>query len=748
MKKIGRTLLATAATLALTSNAQAENRAEALELPSVEVVGTTLLPGLGTPLQQVPANVQLLDTTDMHSQGGGLSGFLERNATSVNLNEAQGNPNQSDVSFRGFTASPLLGVPQGLSVFQDGVRINEPFGDIVNWDLIPKSAIANIQLIPGSNPLYGLNTLGGALAVYTKSGAQNPGHSIEVTAGSFGHKNIAFESGGQRDELDYFVTGNFSDDHGWAQHNPSRLQQLFGKVGYQDGKTDIDVSLTAADNRLEGTQTLPLSFASDPTQAYTYPDRNENKLFFLTAKGSRFLNDDLLLGANAYFRHYRNTSFASNVNGNYGQAAPGGTIDTTQAFNDLSALDQTSYGFGLQATSTRKLFGRDNQFVLGASLDQGEADFTQSNQPAAFTADRGTTPTGDFTTQTNAHTTSQFSGLFFSNTLSVTQRFATTLSGRYDRANVTIADRSGTAPKLNGDHTFSRFNPALGFTYNPSPVLTAFGGYSEGMRAPTAIELTCADPNAPCKLPNSFVSDPPLKKVVGKTVEFGLRGKLGKESGWSAAVYRTDLTDDIAFVSSGGAGTNAGYFQNIGNTRRQGAELTLRTRFDRLRVATSYAFVDATYRSGFDENSPSNSGADAAGGIQVQPGNRIPGVPRHTLKLRLDYDATPAWSVGGSMLLAGSVYARGDENNADRHGMVPGYGVFNLDTRYRVQKGWDVFARVTNLFDRTYANVGVLAQNAFNTPDHSFDGANPVAEQFRGFGAPRTVWIGTRYSWQ
>src|SRR5260370_16910004 len=138
-----------------------------------------------------------------------LTDFLGANANSVNVGAAQGNAYQQDISFRGLTASPLLGAPQGLSVFQDGVRINEAFGDVVNWDLIPQSAISSIQLIPGSNPAFGLNTLGGALAIYTKSGAQHPGGDVEVSGGSFGRKTAQVEWGGASGALAYFLTPNY-----------------------------------------------------------------------------------------------------------------------------------------------------------------------------------------------------------------------------------------------------------------------------------------------------------------------------------------------------------------------------------------------------------------------------------------------------------------------------------------------------------------------------------------------------------
>src|SRR5207244_12653910 len=162
--------------------------------PTVTVIGTTPLPGLGTPAKDVPANVQVFGARDLARQRPlDLTDFLDRNANSVGTGSGQGNAYQRDLSFRGFVASPLLGTPQGVSVFQDGVRINEAFGDVVNWDLLPPSAIESLQLIPGSNPVFGLNTLGGALAVYTKSGTRDPGVSIAADAGSFGRRTAEFE---------------------------------------------------------------------------------------------------------------------------------------------------------------------------------------------------------------------------------------------------------------------------------------------------------------------------------------------------------------------------------------------------------------------------------------------------------------------------------------------------------------------------------------------------------------------------
>src|SRR5262249_35703511 len=209
-------MLLCAAGAVTAASAWADNPAEVFELPSVQVIGTTPLPGLGTDLKDVPANVQTFGRRDFDRQRPlELTDFLGANANSVGVSAAQGNAYQQDINFRGFTASPLLGAPQGLSVFQDGVRINEAFGDVVNWDLLPQSAISSVQLIPGSNPVFGLNTLGGALSINTKSGAQYRGGAVDVNAGSFGRKGASFEYGGISDRIDYFTTANISDDNGW-----------------------------------------------------------------------------------------------------------------------------------------------------------------------------------------------------------------------------------------------------------------------------------------------------------------------------------------------------------------------------------------------------------------------------------------------------------------------------------------------------------------------------------------------------
>ncbi|WP_321897986.1 TonB-dependent receptor [Paraburkholderia heleia] len=719
-------------------------------LSPIVVVGTTPLLGIGTPLTLVPANVQTVHAQDLERQHRStLTEYFERNLPSVDINDAQGNPYQVNVNYRGFTASPVLGTPQGISVFLDGVRVNEPFGDVVNWDLVPQQAIDTIQLIPGSNPTYGLNTLGGALVITTKNGKTSPGGEAEVGLGSWGRKTAQIEQGGTIGQnLDYYVTGTATNDNGWAQENASRVRQGFGKLRYTDADTTLSLSAGGADNSLYGTQTIPRSFLDNRKQPYTYPDLNENSAAFVTLSGDHYISDNVELSGNAYYRHFRNRNVSSNTNPNYGETGDDGTIDTTQATNEESIVSTDSYGASLQLTLLGKLAGMENQFVAGVSADIANSSYAQSSQAAYFTPSRATVGIGDFEQETAANTHNASYGIYFQDTLSLTKQWSIMLAGRYNWASATIGDASGTQPQLDGHHTFSRFNPAVGINWNPSPALTAYATYNEGMRSPTAIELACADPSAPCSLPNDFVSDPDLQPVISKTFEVGARGRIGASTTWSAAVYNTTLDNDIQFISSNGATSNQGYFQNVGRTRRQGFELSGHSQFGPVAVTASYSYVSATYRSSWTENSPSNSSADAQGNIAVKSGDRIPGIPANTVKLRLDYTPMPNWNIGTNLTWRGSIYAQGDENNQDVNGKISGYFLIDLDTAWQVTKQLQLWANITNLLDKRYATFGALGENFFNGPNHTFDGSNPTNEQFIGPGAPRGFWVGLRYAWK
>src|SRR6202167_4261323 len=223
------------------------NPATAQELKQIVVIGNAPLPGLGLPLNEIPSNVQTGDSQDMQRQQAlELADYLNNNFSGINVSESADNPFQLDINYHGFTASPLLGTPEGLSVYVDGARVNESFGDTVNWDLIPQNAVSTVTLMSGSNPVFGLNTLGGALSLRTKSGHDDPGTQLEAYGGSFGRRSFEGETGGALGNFDYFLTGDYFDEAGWRDNSPTRVYQGFGKIGWQNDKTEIDLSYTYA----------------------------------------------------------------------------------------------------------------------------------------------------------------------------------------------------------------------------------------------------------------------------------------------------------------------------------------------------------------------------------------------------------------------------------------------------------------------------------------------------------------------
>ena len=285
--------------------AMAETKAVALN--KIEVVSTTPLAGVGLPLEQIPSNVQVVKGEAMQEQGSlTIADFMNNNLTGVSINETQNNPYQPDILFRGFTASPLLGTPQGLSVFQDGVRINEPFGDAVNWDLIPMNAIAGMNLMPGSNPIFGLNTLGGALSITTKNGRTHQGGGIETSYGSWDRKTAAAEFGGVTKDgsVDYFIAGNYFDEDGWRDASPSKVKQIFSKLGWQNDTSRLELSYTGADNNMIGNGLIQEELLNDLGRKAinTSPDQTKNTLSFFNLNGSHFINDATQLTANTYYR--------------------------------------------------------------------------------------------------------------------------------------------------------------------------------------------------------------------------------------------------------------------------------------------------------------------------------------------------------------------------------------------------------------------------------------------------------------
>ncbi len=750
--------------------------------PTITIIGSTPFPGSGIDIDKIPGNAQSISASDLTREGSAdLTGTLSNRIGSININDNLADQFQPDILFRGFEASPVLGTPQGLAVYQGGVRINEAFGDTVNWDLFPSAAIDRVDVV-SSNPVYGLNALGGAVIVTMKNGFTFEGAEGEVEGGSFGQRAVTLQYGVNDGIYGFYIAGKALDEDGWREFAKDSTRQLYSDFSIHTDRLTFDASFTGANNRLFGQGSAPVQeLAISRALVFTGPQNNFNQLEFLTLNAAYKVTDSFTIDSNFYYREYRQTisngdtsDYESCTSGvglcqsdgvtpvtdNLGNTLPdlsqGGTVPIGQ--NDAEWIHTVGYGGTVQATWTEPLFDHGNHFVIGGTIDHASTDFQSTTQIGVIDAALTVLPSGLFVTTpegTNFSATpvglnavNNYYGLFATDTFDVTDALSVTVSGRFNVAEIDLYDQLGT--NLNGDNRYSRFNPAAGFAYKILPNMTAYAGYSETNRAPTASEIECSNPLLPCLLPSNLASDPPnLKQVVAHTYEAGLRGKFqlpalsdGRFS-WNLSLYRTDLDDDIYGISTS---LSTGYFQNIGSTRRQGLEASLNYSGEKWSIYTSYALVDATFQSPLPLNSPSNPMADANGNIFVQVGDKLPLLPEHHIKAGVDYRVLPQWTVGATMTYASSSYYRGDDANLNAQ--LPGYEVFNLHSTYQATENVEVFANIQNLFDARYATFGTYGDptgvGAPGIPAGAMTNDPSVDNRFQSPAAPVAIYGGLR----
>ena len=509
---------------------------------------------------------------------------------------------------------------------------------------------------------------------------------------------------------------------------------------------------------------------------YTKPDITNNKSPFVNFTARHSPSASFTLSGNAYYRNIASSTFNGDINeasldqlvyqpsaadraalnaaGFTGFPLAGATAANTpfpfwrciaqgllrdepgEKCNGLlnrSYIDQTNYGGSAQFTLFGSPGGKRNQFTGGATVDRSAVDFRQTTH----------------------------------DTLSLGKALNLTLSGRYNRTSINNTDRirpGGGKGSLDGQEVLGRFNPSVGITYGLSEIFNVYLGYSEGSRGPTSIELGYADPEQPCRLPNSVAGDPPLDQVVARTLEAGARGKLGNAIRWNAGVFRGENTNDILFVTS--SRTGFGYFKNFGKTRRQGFELAANRTVRRVTLGGGYTFIEATYRTAEVVNGTGNSSNNAevkglAGSIKIVPGDNVPLIPQQMLKSFADWNITSKLTADFGLIAMSGSSARGNENNKHAPdgtyylgpGRTPAYAVVNLGGRYQFNRRVLLLGQINNLFDRRYYSAAQLGPTGFGETGNFVArplpavGANfPIPQAtFYAPGAPRLFWVGLRF---
>lgn len=740
------------------------------ELDAVHVVADTPLsaPETGVSIYKIPSPIQSVTSDELEeTRAWNLPDYMRRYMGSVSVNDAQNNPMQQDVLFRGFSASPLLGLPQGLSVYVNGVRFNEIFGDTVNWNLISEGAIERMDLHSGSNAVYGLNSLGGAISVKTKTGFSAPGHSANVYGGSWGRNVEEVSSGWNDGTLGYYIDLRNFAENGWRDYSRTDVMQGLGTFSWRGERSDLDLTLAGNGSTMNGNGTTPIQlYDINPASIFTHPDQTRTEMFLASLQGSTWVSDKVELSGTTYYRQ----NLVPTFNGDDTDAeacedpalqgylcqeegdAQEPILDTrgkpvkATPWNSTATQNKTQTnmrvaGATVQAAFNQAVFGKENRFVGGGSYDEGNTTFNQNAELGRLTASRGTLGSGTYLEEglVRLNTNTTYYGVFFTDTLVVTPELALTVAGRYNQARVNLYDQAGT--DLNGQHQYDRFNPSGGLTYAFMPEFQAYASYNESNRAPTAVELSCADPLKPCRLPNAFLSDPPLKQVVAKTAEAGFRGQikqfLGGNFDWNAGYFNTVNSNDILFISSGTL-PNTGYFKNVGETLRQGLEVGLAADYRDVRFGFNYTYLQATFESAFIANSPNNPYANEDGQTFVRPGNYLPGIPQNMLKAYADWVVFEGFTFGANLNYQTYQYFRGDE--ANQNPPVPGFALVNLLAEYRVNDNFTVFGRFDNIFNRQYQSFGNFGEadevlgERFNNP------------RFVGPGAPQAGWAGFKIS--
>ena len=742
----------------------AQAQGPVVTLDAIEVVPSSPLaaPDTGAERVKYPAAATTLNAADLAAtQQGGVAQALDRHAPGVSIVDVTGNPFQPELDYRGFSASPVIGTPQGLAVYQNGVRVNEAWGDAVNWDLVPSVAIDRTTIL-GANPIFGLNALGGAVVLDMKNGFAWQGFELDTRVGgrmrAQGSMQYGVKAGGW---AGYFALEGVRDK-GARYFSGSTVRRFYGDIGYKGDAAEIHGAVGLASNRFGASGPAPIEMVdANKAAVFTSPQTTKNELAQFALDGAFDLSPTWKAKANVYYRAFNQTHVDGNTT-DFNSCGGATLCDSAGAATSIpdflpgaqyGVINRTwtrsrTLGASAQAINTDRIFGHGNRLAFGLSLDRGWTDFRADEEIGVIQTDLRVTGLGWSVMEplsgvepVHVKARNTYYGAFIQDAFDVTDQLTVTVGGRYNLAKIALFDQITTA--LNGGGSYGRFNPTAGATFKVTPDLSLYANYAEANRAPTPLELGCADPNRPCLIDNFLVADPPLKQVVARTVEFGARGSfrlpdlLPGGFDWSVGVYRTLSSDDILNVPS--AITGRGYFVNAGRTLRQGVEASLSYKEERLSAYVNYTYTDATFRDAIQLGSPNNPLAAALGlsSIMVAPGAHLPATSPQRLKAGADFAVTPSWKIGGDVTYVSGSYLRGDEIN--QFAKLSPYALVNLRTSYQVTKELQIYGLVENALNARPKTFGTF-----------FD---PTQIVFVNLADPRTVsiappisaYVGARY---
>ncbi|HEY7894480.1 MAG TPA: TonB-dependent receptor [Gemmatimonadaceae bacterium] len=680
----------------------------ARRLSTVVVTGTRL-----TDVdERLPSQVEPIDLQHV-SQGPDAAFRSLQQLPGVTFFDDQGTRLQPELEIRGFQLSPVVGTPQGVSVFLDGVRVNEADAQEVNFDLLPMSAIDHAELVRGSQALFGRNSLGGALLFFTQRGTAVPSASIGLTTGSFGEQVGTISAGGMFHGFDGFVMGAASNEDGWRQATGERTRQIFATIGHRStaggaDTSDIAFSVLYANDRVSEAGSLPLNWIDfNPRLNYTPGDFFKPDLIHLALRGLHGAWGGTLRGT-VYFRRNDVGQFNTNVpppntDAFIDNKSGGGTVEWTRPVL-LGALP-TAFTFGAE-------YARQNVRFRLVNIGGGEPD----------------------SVATLAAVHEDDAAAYAQAVVDITPKLSATGALRQDYVRIPFRDELDGSN--NGTNTYDRLSPFLGLTLKVSDDLRGFVAYKSAFRAPAPLELACASPDAPCSLPSALGADPALKPVTTHDYEAGFDLDLPNKTSFDVDGFWTDVDNDIVFASPN---LTQVFFVNIPRSRRTGIEISAQTALPAGgRLFGSYSFVASTYQSTVQISTADTNP------VPTRPGDQFPTSPRNRGRVGVGWTrgvGPVTFDAQYDLRAYSSQFLRGDEANRDAP--VPGYSVsgFNLNAQYN---RYTIQLEIDNLFNQNYETFGIIAENSLGAPPGQAQppgGGDDVGELTNFFspGLPRRI---------
>lgn len=637
--------------------AQSEEVIETREV----VVSSTRLPDAPVDARTLPAKVTVITADDIRKSGAKTVQEAIQWATGIVMYDGVGNAFQQSIDLRGFNGQPV----PATTVFVDGMRMNEPDFNAINFNLIPYETIERIEIIPGAAAIYGKNAMAGVINIITKRGADKHQVAGETLFGSFHRERYTINASGPIGKLDYYTNFSRETESGFRDESAARISRFFGKVGYRPtDQTDLTLSYTYVQSHLQQAGSLPLSIAAiDRKRNFTPGDYEDHETNVIRLTGRQGLPFGFSLNVNGFYRQLAKDLFT------VGQGSVSRNPGKTESRGGTAQLTQESAPFGLR-----------NTLVLGS-------EFTRNDFGNNLRGDFG-----GFVFTSDRATDEDILGLYVQDTIHLTSRLILAGGVRYDHDQLKFQDFNDATN--NGGLRFNRVTPRAGVTYLLTPAMSLYFNYSQGFRVPTIDELFAQGPG--------FQTNFGLKPAKSHNYEVGGKHRLGQWGEASLSVFQTDVRDEIFFTCNV-CDFSDGRNRNIDRSRRRGIEASLKGRLNEfVDGIVNYTFTEAEFRSQFNLSSTRT----------IQVGDSFTQVPKHRLSVTGNVHPAEGWTVSLIGMYVSTQFFQNDEENVQPR--LPGYFLLNGRVAYErpVPGGrLNAFLMVNNLLDQKYSTSGIIATN-------------------------------------